>query len=289
MHMYEFDAIGTHWWLENLDGGTFSEDIKQSLEQYTTEFDRRYSRFRDDSLIAQLAFTGRLERPPQEMLDMIDFVYEMHAITKGVFTPLVGNHLQALGYGRITLEKPSNTNKTPNKLKKFNLSSLGEHLDEIVRWNTNVVTVPKGCVLDFGGFGKGWLIDEYVKIIQKYGVMRFIVNGGGDLYCQSDRPIKFALEDPHDSTKILGSIDIQRGALAASSILKRSWETSKGKQHHIIDPKTRKPSNSTVVASFVTAKTALVADALATVLIIRPELEGALQQRYNAKVELVYA
>lgn len=51
--------------------------------------------------------------------------------------------------------------------------------------------------------------------------------------------IKFALEDPHDSTKILGSIDIQRGALAASSILKRSWETSKGKQHHIIDPKTR--------------------------------------------------
>lgn len=57
------------------------------------------------------------------MLDMIDFVYEMHAITKGVFTPLVGNHLQALGYGRITFGKPSNTNKTPNKLKKFNLQA----------------------------------------------------------------------------------------------------------------------------------------------------------------------
>ncbi len=287
--MYEFEAIGTHWWLERLDGGSFTEDIKLALERYTAEFDQRYSRFRDDSLVAELARTGELLNPPAQMITMLNFCQEMFDATDGVFTPAVGNDLLALGYGRDISKKTYDTTKLPKKLKRLNLFSSAERFDEMVQWNNDMVTVPQGYVLDIGGFGKGWLIDEYVKILHTHGVTQFIVNGGGDLYCQSETPVDFALEDPYDATKMIGSIQIQRGALAASSIVKRSWENGEGKQHHIIDPMTGKPSESNVVASFVTAKTALVADVIATVLIIRPDLNEKLREYYKVQTKLITA
>ena len=303
--MYEFEAIGTHWWLERLDGGTFTDDIRESLERYTAEFDQRYSRFRDDSLVAELARTGKLSNPPKEMLDMLDYARKMFDVTDGAFTPSVGKDLEALGYGSSTSSaKTYKATNSPKSLKRLNLFSseraqggkvLGKKIgvaslrsfDEIVRWDEHTVIAPQGRMLDFGGFGKGWLIDEYVKILRDHGATQFIVNGGGDLYVQSETPVEFALEDPYDATKMIGSIKIQRGALAASSTIKRSWENDAGKQHHIIDPKTGKPSESGVVASFVIAETALIADVLATVLIIRPELESAMREKYSISSKLI--
>lgn len=268
--MYEFDAIGTHWWLERLDGGELSSVIKDDLAIYTAEFDRRYSRFRGDSLVLELARAGVLKDPPLEMLDMLRVASEFTEATDGSFSLFVGNALQDLGYGI----------NSPKKLKRLNLFSG-------VRAEGKEVRVEKGVVLDFGGLGKGWLIDQYVEILRKHGVKQFIVNGGGDLYVQSDEPVECALEVPYDSSKMIGTVRLKRGALAASSTVKRAWKNSGGEQHHIIDPATGKPSNSDIVASFITAETALVADVLATVLIIRPELETSLQLRYRAQTKLV--
>lgn len=254
---YEFEAIGTHWWLERLDGNEFDEPTKRALQAYTDEFDRRYSRFRDDSLIAELAENGVVRRIPTELFRMLNFASKLYDETDGVFTPLVGGALQGLGYGKLQ-----------------GTISAGDSLsskDSGLAWNKRSVRVNKGVVLDFGGFGKGWLIDEYAKI----------------LYIQASEPISFALEHPYNPTLKIGDIRIQKGALAASSTVKRAWDHNGQRQHHIIDPATGKSSDSDVVASFVCAHTALVADSLATVLIIRPELRAKLETLYNVETAII--
>lgn len=273
--LYEFEAIGTHWWLEKLDGGEFDEPTKQALQTYTDEFECRYSRFRDDSLIAELAKKGVIRHIPAEMFRMLNFASRLYNDTDGAFSPLVGGTLQGLGYGRLSGTTGSST-------------SLNSR-DSGLSWNKRSIRVNKGVVLDFGGFGKGWLIDEYAKILCSHNVKEFIINGGGDLYVQASEPISFALEHPYDPTLKIGDIRIQKGALAASSTVKRAWDHNGQRQHHIIDPTTGEPSKSEVVASFVCAHTALVADSLATVLIIRPELRTKLEALYNVETVIITA
>jgi len=268
---YEFEAIGTHWWLERLDGGRFNDSIREAFATYTTEFDRRYSRFRDDSLIIQLALRGVLRHPPTEMTTMLKYAEELYKASDGVFNPCVGAVLHTLGYGSRSHAGQSGP---------FN---------KLVSLSAAEIRVPKGLVLDFGGFGKGWLIDEYARILREHGVKEYIVNGGGDLYVEAAKPISFALEHPYDPALKIGDIQITKGALAASSTVKRAWRDGNKVYHHIIDPRTGMSSETDIVATFVQADSALIADSLATILIIRPDLKESLDKRYNAKTLLINA
>lgn len=72
-----------------------------------------------------------------------------------------------------------------------------------------------------------------------------------------------------------------------SSAYKRAWEHEGKTYHHLIDPATAQPSESTVASSYVRADSALVADAMASILLLRPELEEKLSSRYGLQVILV--
>lgn len=271
MKAYEFEAIGTHWWLEILSDQTFTPTLIETLQHTARQFDQRYSRFRDDSLVSQLYHTGVLSHPPAEMLRMLEFAHEMFDVSGSAFDITVGNTLHKLGYGK---------------------RSIAKEVDTAQFWQKAVITsaeirYPDGVMLDFGGFGKGWLIDQFVRDLTLAGITEYIVNGGGDLYVQSSKPIRFALEDPYDTAKSVGHVDIARGALAGSNTIKRVWQDGDETKHHIIDPRTHDSSQTEVVASFVVAPTALIADTMATILILRPELEDELVQQYQLQTVLI--
>lgn len=268
---YEFEAIGTHWWLELLDGSQFNDSLCQRLDATTAQFEQRYSRFRDDSLVSELYRTGRLSHPPAEMLRMLEFAKEMYEVSGGAFDITVGNVLHMMGYGKRSIARKVDTSKF---------------------WQQIIMTpaeirYPDGVMLDFGGFGKGWLIDQLVRDLKLAGRKEFIVNGGGDLYVQASEPIRFALENPLDNDKSIGHVNMTVGALSGSNTIKRVWQDGIANKHHIIDPATQDSSDTGVIGSYVIAESALIADATATILILRPELEKRLQARYHLRIILV--
>jgi len=270
MQIHEFDAIGTHWAIEILSDQEFPDELIMNIHTTVDLFDQRYSRFRDDSLIAELARTGVLRNPPSEMIEMMMFAKDMYQVSGGAFSIAVGSTLHRFGYGSRT---------------------HGRHINHTI-WDDismsdEKIVVPIGEMLDFGGFGKGWLIDVFVKVMQDAGIREFIVNGGGDLYCQSDTPIEFKLEDPYDETRQFGQTRITKGALAVSNTIKRAWQDGETLKHHIIDPMTDDSSASDAIATYVRAESALIADTMATILILRPELENDLAQKYGLKTILV--
>lgn len=260
----EFDSIGSRFWLESLDNMPFSATLQQKVIRYCEQFDDRYSRFKDDSLISSLAKTGKLANPSAELLSMLEYAKSMYRVTDGVFNITVGAALHTMGYG----DSAYAGKVLHNPWQK-------------VTWNERLVRVPKGMMLDFGGFGKGWLIDGVSELLRAAGHEQFIVNGGGDLYVKSHTPVTITLEDPTNPGFALREVYIQDAALACSDIVKRSWVTPVGKKHHIVDPKSGDSSGNGVIASYVIAPTALVADTMATVLIVCPEQQRKLERDYD--------
>jgi thiamine biosynthesis lipoprotein len=153
--------------------------------------------------------------------------------------------------------------------------------------NQDEIRIPDDAELDFGGFGKGWLIDDLGRLLRDEGYDQFVINGGGDILVSSPSPIEFALEHPTDSTKKIGTTRISQGALAVSSSVKRAWKQGDKSYHHIIDPRLGGSSDSVIISTYVKADSALIADTMATLLLIAPEQDETLRQQFSLETILL--
>lgn len=265
----EFDALGTHWWITLIDS-LADAALTSALTVKVAQFEHDYSRFDSSSLVGQLNTNKQLENPPEELRSMLAFAKIMYTATDGAFNISVGGSLTGIGYGKGTKQ-----------------SRVDQAIWDNVAITKDMITIPPNCELDFGGFGKGWLIDELGALLKLHGREQFIINGGGDILVNSIRPIELALEHPRNAKRKIGTTRIQKGALASSSSIKRAWKQNGKKQHHIIDPRSGKPSKSQVISTFVRANSALVADVMATILMIAPELNDRFRDKYQLKTILI--
>jgi thiamine biosynthesis lipoprotein len=105
-----------------------------------------------------------------------------------------------------------------------------------------------------------------VSILEKQKVPHYCINAGGDIYAKKGngfKPWTIYLEHPDKPDFAIGKLELHKNAIAASSSNKRFWKNQKGVFHHIINPKTKKPSSG-LKEVFVLAKKAIDADAYAT-------------------------
>lgn len=262
--VFEFNALGTHWWIEPL-GQPITKKHWKLLKKEFNRFESLYSRFRINTEVSKLNKNGFINNPSSELIEMFEFAKNIYDATDGVFNVFVGGILESIGYGH-------------GENSEIDINSIWDS----VQISKSKISIPKNAHVDFGGFGKGWLIDNLVEILTKSGLDTFIINGGGDIYVKSNVPIEIMLEDPFDPTKCFGSTKITEGALAASSVKKRAWRMGETDYHHIINPETKNSSEG-AFATFVRASDALTADCLATCLIIKPSLKEKLENDFGIK------
>ncbi|MCX6731205.1 MAG: FAD:protein FMN transferase, partial [Candidatus Roizmanbacteria bacterium] len=127
------------------------------------------------------------------------------------------------------------------------------------------INIKKSATYDFGAAGKGHLIDLVSHIIIEQGFPEFCIDAGKDILLFSSKPIRIGLENPLNFKQAIGVVTLSKGSICASAGSRRSW----GLYHHIINPKTlSSPSN--ILATWVIASDALLADALSTCLFLVP-------------------
>lgn len=259
---WTLNAIGTQWQIDT--DVPLSEVQKQDITDKIIAYDRVFSRFIEGSLIDRIHHApGSYGFPPyaNELFALYDELYEL---TGGVFTPLVGQILDDLGYDAAYALKQKETPKAPARWP------------DIARYENQVLTTTTPLLLDVGAAGKGHIVDLVAARIMQYGMKHYVVDAGSDMRIQRapDAPLRIGLEHPLDTSKVIGVIELSTRSLCGSSINRRSWG---GGLHHIIDPQTAAPSVG-IIASWVIADTTMLADALATALfLVEP---GVLQSRY---------
>lgn len=248
---WRFEAIGTHWRIDT------SDDLPASVADAVTErvarFDRDWSRFRGDSRIAALATPGR-HRLADDAAPLLAFYRELFEATAGRVTPLVGRTLEALGYDAAYRLRPAD-----------DIPAVPAW-DAALAWDGEFLDVVRPVTLDLGAAGKGYLVDLVSDLLARAGIDEHIVDASGDLRSRAV-PMRIALEHPLDPRKAVGVAELPHGAFCASATTRRAWGDG---LHHVLDPATGLPSRG-VLATWVLAPTALVADGVATALFFDPD------------------
>jgi FAD:protein FMN transferase len=254
---FTFDAIGTRWCIDTEEplGGEVRDRILDRIRR----FDRTYSRFRPDSLVAQVAAApagGRFEFP-EDSIALFDLYDRLVAATDGAVDPLVGRQLELLGYDPTYSLTPA----PPAVRAAERPRSRPSWVADIVRDGATLIT-RRPLVIDVGAAGKGYLVDIISAILQQAGMAEFVVDAGGDLRHRGEHGILVGLEHPLDPRLVIGVANLQNRALCASAVNRRAWGNG---LHHVLDARTGAPATE-VMATWVVAGDAALADGLATAL-----------------------
>jgi thiamine biosynthesis lipoprotein len=245
MASWRFTAIGTAWRIDTPEplAGPVVAEVLDRIER----FDRAWSRFRDDSLVSDIARSPGAHAMPAEADALLSFYGELDAVTGGAVNPLVGRTLADLGYDA-----------------DYSLVASAEPAAvppwSTVAWRSPTLTTSRPVLLDVGAAGKGLLVDLVAAILRRH-VDAVTVDASGDILHAGAAPLRVALEHPADPTRAIGVAVLEPGlALCASATNRRAWGDG---LHHVLDGRTGRPTED-VVATWVVADSCMVADGLAT-------------------------
>lgn len=243
-----FEAIGTRWRIETEH--PLGRGPRAAVEKVIAAFDREWSRFRPDSVVAQLA-TGDAAavRAPADAVDMLEVFVQLDRATRGAVNPLVGASLAARGYDA-----------------HYGLVDRGPHpappdWAKRLSWSGDTLSLSAPAIIDVGAVGKGRLVDLVVDALAPFASGDVTVDASGDLAVRG-APQRIGLEHPYDARRAIGVLEVADAALCASATNRRAWGNG---LHHVLDARTGEPVR-TIAATWAVASTAMRADAIATAL-----------------------
>lgn len=249
-HSWRFDAIGTAWSIETTE--PLSTPLKQSIADHIEQFDKVYSRFRDDSLVSTLAKSPGAYELPHDSAVLSELYRQLYDATNGAMSPLVGASLEAAGYNKHYSLQGGNASAAPL-------------WDKVMTWNGTLLTTTQPVVLDIGAVGKGLLVDEVSELLDQSHIEQYVVDASGDVRAHGGVE-RIGLENPLDPTMVIGVAELSNASLCASATNRRKWGND---WHHVLDARTGKPVND-VLATWVIAESTMLADGLATALFFVP-------------------
>ena len=246
---FNFQAIGTHWQIDLFEQVPEEAQKELSDQIFTriSEFEKTYSRFLPDSVVAKIAISaGEFAFPPDSKKLFAEY-RKMYDITGGLFTPLIGGVLNDAGYDKdYSLRQKTELQKPPR-------------WDEVMVFDFPKLSVRKPVQLDFGAAGKGFLVDLVGNVLEQNGFRSYCVDAGGDILHRDilGQSLRVGLENPKDTSQVIGVIEIANKSLCGSAGNRRAW----GNFHHIINPKTLSSPHD-ISAVWVLADDTISADIL---------------------------
>ncbi|OXM86339.1 FAD:protein FMN transferase [Paenibacillus rigui] len=254
---FQFRAMNTHIDITlscNPEDAADYLDLARDWFHYAEE---RFSRFEVKSELSHLnRLAGETCLVSETMLEVLVLADSYRQLTDGIFNPLLHHAITSAGYSD-SFERLQHAAQ-PIKSGILPVEEAQPPLPLLIQPAMRSVKLPSQAGLDLGGIVKGWsvkrLADYFRDTLQ---VKRGLINAGGDLTVWGGASAEGApwiidIEHPWQTSDSFGRLTFSEGAAATSSILGRQWTTDHGPMHHLIDPRTMRPSASDVVQCTVT-------------------------------------
>jgi FAD:protein FMN transferase len=266
MSSFSFDGTGTIWNIEIYDEISSAKLnlLKERILKLVRNFEDLYSRFLPNSIISSLYGKVGVFNVSEEFLEILSIYFAFNKLTNGQFTPLIGQMLNDIGYDE------------EYSFKSKSIRNIPVLKDAIELLDNNKIKINLPVELDFGGVGKGFLIDKIYNFLKGEGLFGFCVEGGGDMRISNDELLienkrlsdkafsKVGLENPNNDGEVIGVCYLRDGqSICSSSNKRRNW----GLYSHIILPEHKMSSNK-ILASWVVTSCASLADTIATCLFL---------------------
>lgn len=247
---------------------TESETLARRLATHARDeagrIDRKYSRYRTDSVISTLnAARGGRRRVDEETARLIEYGAALWRMSAGRFDLTSG-----------VLRQAWNFDEGPVRADPARIPALMARIGwQRVTWEPPFLTLPEGIEIDFGGIGKEYAVDRVADFAAAHTDAPVLVNFGGDLRCTGAPPASGAwlvgIESLTQAGEAVRRIELATGALATSGDTKRHVEIDGVRYGHIFDARTGWPAPDTPRSVTVAADTCSQAGSYSTLAMLR--------------------
>lgn len=248
---------------------------KQCLEQVFVmmrSFADRYSRFKIGNVLWQFNESTTFSLTP-EFFDILTLAKRAFEQTGGVFDPSILPTLHNAGYQGAPHQKMQDAAPSFSEL--------------ILDPETLTATKPRGLLIDLGGIGKGYIVDQVSRFLAEH-FENFLVDAGGDIFVKGVNKKEdysywaIDVEHPHSQQPSPALLLLTDTAVATSGSNRRHWIQNGVEQHHIINPATQKSAETEFLSVTVIAENTLSADVFAKTLFIAGKERGqALAEQHH--------
>jgi thiamine biosynthesis lipoprotein len=244
--------------------------IGTAAAQEAWRVERKYSRYRDDSVTAWIHENrGTAIEVDQETALLIDFASQCFDLSEGLFDITSGVLRRAWNF--------DGSDRIPEADVIDRLLYLVGF--EKLQWQAPRLLVPTGMELDFGGIGKEYAVDRAYELLAARSSTPFLINFGGDLRANrppSHGPWQVGIERLDADREATMLLDLEHGALATSGDSHRFLLKDGIRYGHILNPLTGWPVPESPRSITVAASSCTEAGLLSTVAM----LHGAAAQAY---------
>jgi FAD:protein FMN transferase len=219
-------------------GGAAAEPLR-AIRTLFDERDRRFSRFRSDSELSRVnASTAPAVVVSGAFAGAVATALEAARETGGLVDPTLLSALEHAGYdvdfAALADDPRAAGPAVPGRVGAIRLAG-------------RLLMRPPGVRIDLAGVVKAMAVDDAVALLEGDG----FVSAGGDLASRGDLDVGL----PRG-----GAVRLRRGGLATTGTVTRRWLRGGEEQHHLIDPRTGRPSASPWRSVTVCGASCLAAD-----------------------------
>jgi FAD:protein FMN transferase len=260
----QFRALGTTAVVATADDA-LAGDACAAVERELEAIDRACSRFRPDSELSRVnGARGERVAVGPLLLEALRVALDGARGSEGLVDPTVGGSLSAAGYDstfRVVAARDGETFRARFvRVPGWQIVELDEQ--------AGTVRVPAGVELDLGATAKALACDRAATAAAAVAGS-VLVALGGDIAVAGDAPEggwSVRISDDHavplDSPG--PTVALAGGGLATSSTTVRRWRSGRTELHHLVDPRTGRPTESPWRTVSVAAETCVDANVAST-------------------------
>ncbi len=249
----------------------FDADM-EAVRARVDELRKQFDRFDPESGLARInrdASTAPVE-VGGDMSNVLARCYRWHLASGGAFDPTVLPLVELWKSAGEEGSLPSDSD-LGSLMKRVGLKEI------TLTHDGRIMFARDGMALDFGAVAKGYIADEVARLLRSRGVVKGIVDVGGNALAFGEGTFTFGIADPgspRESENLMGTVEVGEGAVITSGNYERYVTIGERSYSHIIDPRTGRPVDNGLVAVTVIGGEGVDADALATALMVMGR-EGA--------------
>jgi thiamine biosynthesis lipoprotein len=219
-----------------------------------------------------------------EMIEVVERGAVVSKLSGGVFDLTIGP-LVVLWQMRLK------EGKIPTDEEIARVRSLVNYRNVLLDKKASTIFLKKaGMIMDFGGM-KGYMADSVADLLKKRGIDNAVIAVAGDIrvmgHREDDKPWRIGVQHPRNPDKTLTVLELSDKYISTSGDYERFTIQEKKRYHHIIDPRTGKPSKGVISVTLIGERGAFI-DPLAKVpFILGPERGLAIVKKLGIEAIIV--
>lgn len=261
------------------DNDTGIAGLKERIDARLAAINDSMSTYQKDSEISRfnsMKRAGRAFEISADFLRVMSTAQTIFELSEGAWDATVNPLVDLWGFGRTGRQRTA-----PSQRKIAAL--LPEIGFENIRIRPDSVLVKKNkfVTLDLSSIAKGYGVDQIATLVRQAGFINYLVEIGGEIYASGKRrdgkAWRIGINRPRKDAAfndVYKVVELSNQGFATSGDYRNFFEVDGIRYSHVIDPRTGYPVSNGVVSVSILAANCILADGLATAVMVMGVKKG---------------